>query len=197
MRCRAALASVIAAACAGPGTGAATSTETATAAAPAPAPATTPPGRLGADDYREQVLALHNEFRANHCAPPLTWSKDLAKVAQAWADNLDARGCAFEHSRTNLGENLAAGSGQHLRPRTVVGMWYREVARYDFKRGTFAMDTGHFTQLVWVATERIGCGRRLCGNGVDIVVCNYDPPGNVEGRFKRNVLPTTCKKEGR
>ena len=114
-----------------------------------------------------------------------------------WADTLDARGCAFQHSQTHFGENLAGGTGQHLKPRTVVEMWYREVAQYDFKRGRFAMDTGHFTQVVWVGTKRIGCGRRRCGTGMDIVVCNYDPPGNVETLFKQNVLPATCKKEGR
>jgi hypothetical protein len=37
-------------------------------------------------------------------------------------------------------------------------MWYGEIAKYDFRRGGFSMDTGHFTQVVWRSTTTIGCG---------------------------------------
>ena len=71
-------------------------------------------------------------------------------------------------------------------------MWYREVDQYDFKRPGFDGSTGHFTQLVWVGTTKVGCGRSQC-KGNDIVVCNYDPPGNVMTAFEANVLPSSCK----
>jgi hypothetical protein len=29
---------------------------------------------------------------------------------------------------------------------------------------------------------------------MDIYVCNYDPPGNVEGEYRNNVLPTSCQR---
>jgi uncharacterized protein YkwD len=139
------------------------------------------------------LLDLHNQFRADHCAPALTWSTQLAAVAQRWADRLRDNGCAFEHSRTMLGENLAAGTTRALDDRTIVEMWYREVDQYDWRRAGFDMATGHFTQLVWVGTARVGCGRSTC-DGTDIVVCNYDPPGNVETQYRDNVLPTSCKR---
>lgn len=139
------------------------------------------------------MLTAHDELRAKHCAPPLAWSDELARAAQAWADKLAKKGCSLEHSKTPFGENLAAGTLASLGPADVVGLWYAERAQYDFARGAFSMKTGHFTQLVWVGTRRVGCGNAKCADK-EVWVCNYDPPGNVEGQFKQNVLPTTCKR---
>jgi hypothetical protein len=55
------------------------------------------------------------------------------------------------------------------------------------------MQTGHFTQLVWVGTQRLGCGVAQCAD-MDVWVCRYDPPGNVQGRYQDNVLPTSCRR---
>ncbi len=45
---------------------------------------------------------------------------------------------------------------------------------------------GHYTQLVWRDTERVGCGVANCNNvdgfgAGNLWVCNYDPPGNYVG----------------
>lgn len=146
-----------------------------------------------ADPRFRSILDAHNAKRARHCAPPLTWSDELTQLAQSWAGELARRGCAFEHNgNTSYGENLAAGTSGRLSPEAVVEMWYREVADYDFQRGGFSMETGHFTQVVWQGTERIGCGMTTC-NGLDVWVCNYDPPGNVEGQYAQQVRPTSCR----
>jgi hypothetical protein len=71
-------------------------------------------------------------------------------------------------------------------------MWYDEIKDYDFNGGGFSMTTGHFTQVVWKQTKQIGCAKVTC-KGMDIYVCNYDPPGNVERGYKQNVLPKSCK----
>ncbi len=153
-------------------------------------PASDPPDPGPGGDAQVYVDE-HNRYRADHCAPPLAWSEKLAKVAQDWADELRDSGCAFDHSRNPYGENLAMGSSGAFPPEAVVEMWYREVDDYDFRGGGFSMDTGHFTQLVWKETTHVGCGTSTC-NGMDIVVCNYDPFGNVEGGYRDNVLPTSC-----
>jgi uncharacterized protein YkwD len=174
---------------ASPGGEVTTWTETTTSTEPLAKPtraSATPKGDAGA------LLAAHNRVRADHCAPPLAWSKDLAAIAQRWADHLRDAGCAFEHSRTDYGENLAAGTEGALDPDGVVAMWYGEIAKYDFRRGGFSMETGHFTQVVWRATARVGCGTSRC-NGMQIWVCNYDPPGNVEGEYRENVQPKGCR----
>lgn len=136
----------------------------------------------------DALLAAHNRFRAAHCTPPLSWSDELARVAQGWADTLRDRGCAFEHNRTGYGENLAAGSTGYIDADAAVTMWYREVDLYDFARPGFAMDTGHFTQVIWRGSTHVGCGRSEC-DGMTTWVCNYDPPGNWEGAFPANVPP--------
>jgi uncharacterized protein YkwD len=141
----------------------------------------------------QEMLEAHNQARADHCAPPLAWSGELAKDAQKWADALNARGCAFEHSKTSHGENLMAGTAGAFGPKDAVSAWYAEQKNYRFGAGGFSMHSGHFTQLVWAATKRVGCGTTTC-QGKQIWVCNYDPPGNMQGEFKQNVLPTSCRK---
>jgi uncharacterized protein YkwD len=140
----------------------------------------------------EAFVDAHAKVRAKHCAAPLAWSDSLARVAQGWANHLRDGGCLFEHSRTQYGENLAAGTDGALDPSSVVGMWYGEISKYDFRHGGFSMDTGHFTQVVWRATTKVGCGSSRC-NGMTIWVCNYDPPGNVEGEYRENVQASGCR----
>ncbi len=138
------------------------------------------------------LVAAHNRYRAKHCAPPLRWSAKLAASAQAWADTIRARGCALGHSGGPHGENLAAGTSGMLDPAAVVGMWYDEIKKFSFRSGGFSMKTGHFTQVVWRGTREVGCGKSQC-NGLDVWICQYDPPGNVEGQYRENVLPPGCK----
>lgn len=151
------------------------------------------PARPSARPSEAQAFVdAHNRVRAKHCAKPLTWSTKLAQVAQQWANTMRDRGCAFEHSNGKYGENLAGGTAGTLDAGAVVGMWYDEVSQYRFPNGGFSMKTGHFTQVVWRGTTQVGCGRSSC-NGMDYFVCEYDPPGNWEGKYRDNVLPTGCR----
>ena len=115
-------------------------------------------------------------------------------MAQKWADHLLVTG-KFEHRKNGkFGENIwkmcrvpcleDVPSLQGTRP---VDDWYNEVQFYDYNNGQFSNKTGHFTQLVWVASQKLGLGVAR-GNGKTIVVANYDPPGNYPGQFQKNVL---------
>ncbi len=53
-----------------------------------------------------------------------------------------------------------------------------QVSQYNFANGGFSGATGHFTQLVWKDTTRIGCGYNF-GCSMKTYVCNYDPPGGA------------------
>ncbi|HWU88348.1 MAG TPA: CAP domain-containing protein, partial [Kofleriaceae bacterium] len=134
----------------------------------------------------------HNQVRAKHCATPLQWSPQLAQVAQQWANSLRDQGCKFGHSGGRYGENLAAGTSGTLDGQSVTGMWYDEVKQYAFPDGGFSMQTGHFTQVVWRESTQLGCAVSTC-RGMDIWVCEYDPPGNVQGMFRQNVQPAGCR----
>lgn len=141
----------------------------------------------------DAIVAAHNRVRAKHCAPPLAWSPKVAASAQAWANTIRDRGCALGHSGSDkYGENLAAGTSGMLDANAVVGMWYDELKKFNFRSGGFSMKTGHFTQVVWRGTRAVGCGMSQC-NGLDVWICQYDPPGNVEGQYRENVRPVGCK----
>jgi len=175
------------------------------AAAPAEVPPESPPvaetqtapvvAAAATPSMSTALLEEHNRVRARHCAAPLTWSPALAADAQRWARSLRDRGCAFEHSRSSHGENLAAGTSGTLDAAAVVGMWVEEQQDYDFARGGFSMGTGHFTQVVWRATTQLGCGMATCPGegGMDIFVCNYEVAGNLEGAYRENVKPEGCR----
>lgn len=143
----------------------------------------------------QEIFDAHNAVRAKHCAQPLTWSPKLAAVAQDWADSLNQQGCKFGHKPNNkFGENLAAGTVGALDGESVLRMWYDEVKHYRFPDGGFSMETGHFTQVVWRQTTQVGCAVTTCRTkNLDIWVCEYDPPGNVQTMYRQQVLPAGCK----
>ncbi len=143
---------------------------------------------------QREILEAHNRDRAKHCAKPLTWSKELATEAEHWAAHLRKLGCkTLQHSDTKHGENLAAGTLGYLHPQKVVDGWYAEISQYDYKKHTFSEEAGHFTQLVWADTQRLGCATARCSD-FEVWVCEYDPPGNVYGKFEKNVRKPTCGK---
>lgn len=150
-----------------------------------------PPPSSSLPTAAQAMVDQHNAARAKHCVPPVTWSTKLADVAQQWANSLRDHDCAFEHSQGKYGENLAAGTTGYMDPAAVVAMWYGEIKDYSYDRPGFSMTTGHFTQVVWKGTAQVGCGMSQC-KGMDVWVCEYDPPGNWDGQFKQNV-PPPCK----
>jgi hypothetical protein len=74
--------------------------------------------------------------------------------------------------------------------KTAIDVWYNEVSKYNYNRPGFSPATGHFTQVVWKSTKSIGCAKKFCpGSNWTIYICNYDPPGNYQGQYEKNVLP--------
>ena len=64
------------------------------------------------------------------------------------------------HSDVNLGENLAmmSDADQLKNSDLATNMWYDEIKDYKFEAGGFSMETGHFTQVVWNSTKKVGFG---------------------------------------
>ncbi len=136
---------------------------------------------------QQVILATHNKFRQWHHAPPLVWDDELARYAERYASK-----CLFKHSGSPFGENLAAG---YPSVSAAVGVWYAEHERYSYARPGFSYATGHFTQVVWRATQRLGCAYVVCdgkeGTPGNYLVCEYSPAGNIASKeyFSNNVLP--------
>lgn len=132
------------------------------------------------------MLTAHNRWRQQvGISNNLVWSSEAAVVAQAWADDLKSRGCISEHNpnRGNYGENIYWSFNLSPTSRDVVDAWGSEIADYDYATNTCATDKvcGHYTQVVWNDTEKVGCGKAFC-NAEQIWVCNYSPPGNWVGQ---------------
>lgn len=145
----------------------------------------------------KNCIQTHNEFRAKHGCPPLKFNLKISKFSQRWADHLMMKGL-FKHSITQkFGENLHVYNTTDLNYQYTgkegVTAWYDEIKSYDFKNPKFTEETGHFTQLIWKDTKELGVGIAQ-KNGKFILVCNYRPPGNVEGEFEKNVPNISNKK---
>jgi ves G 5 allergen, putative len=52
---------------------------------------------------------------------------------------------------------------------------------------------GHFTQLVWKTSKKLGIGQAKGASGNVYVVANYYPPGNIIGEFGSNVFVNSDK----
>ncbi len=113
------------------------------------------------------------------------WSKDLARYAQKWADHIAETG-KLEHCRQpKYGENIAAGPAERYGAAEAAAAWLKEKGAYDAGKRE-AAKVGHYTQVVWSRTTRIGAGKAVIKEGPmkgwTVIVCNYDPRGNVRGQ---------------
>jgi uncharacterized protein YkwD len=146
-------------------------------------------GRLG--NLEGRLLAAHNRERSALGMQPLAWDEALARDAAGWAARLAAAG-EIEHeeesgdAETSEGENLWQGTKGAYAPEAMVGLWIAEKANYRpgpipavSRTGRFE-DVGHFTQVAWRDSDRVGCALAT-GARDEMLVCRYRTAGNVEG----------------
>lgn len=148
--------------------------------------------------WEASILDLHNQKRALHGVPALTWDQKLADFGATYgAQVFSCDNVELIHSGGPYGENLGAGNfGSDV---GVVNAWYDEIKDFDFTKPEYSSKTGHFSQVVWKATTKVGCARILCNNAwAQYTICEYDDVrGNVIGTdrasgktyFQLNVLP--------
>ena len=123
--------------------------------------------------------------------PALGWDPSLAADARAWAQELAATG-RFEHSADEPGkplegENLWAGTPRAFSPEAMVALWKAE--RADYRPGIFPNNSrsgdvenvGHYTQLIWRNSRRVGCASSV-GRNEEFLVCRYSAAGNITGQ---------------
>ena len=139
--------------------------------------------------FAMRVVALHNQVRAAARVRPIAWDPALAVGADAYAAEL-ARTGRWGHSarssRPEQGENLWMGTRGAFGIDAMIGSWAAE-GRY-FRPGTFPAvsrtgnwaEVGHYTQMIWQGTTRVGCAVRSNARN-DYLVCRYAPAGNVMG----------------
>ncbi|RZF32315.1 hypothetical protein LSTR_LSTR001779 [Laodelphax striatellus] len=170
------------------------------------------------------IVNTHNKLRATVALgqlqrqPPaqnmqkMTWDDQLASRAQYWAEQH-----MFKHDRDrdkNIGQNLyiVMFGGPHSNKRQhnfteAITDWYEEHVHYTYKqleRGDSAdrrTQTGHYTQVVWANTDKVGCGfasfyQTEMKQDQILYVCNYAPSGNYEEEYPYIAGKPNCKAHG-
>ncbi|KAK2160995.1 hypothetical protein NP493_1614g00018 [Ridgeia piscesae] len=157
------------------------------------------------------IVSLHNELRAD-VKPPATdmekmvWDEDLAKYAADWA----ACGDNFFKHRTganrvkNYGENLYISMTSSKDPTDLIDeiknglkAWWNENEFYSHDSNSCESGKvcGHYTQMAWAKSTKVGCGYALnCPTrgytNTFYLVCNYSPPGNWVGQKPYTAKPS-------
>lgn len=140
--------------------------------------------------FPARILAAHNAERARAGLAPLVWDNALGMAAASYATQMAMTG-RFAHSdraaRPGTGENLWMGTHGAFSVEAMVGGWASE--RRFFTPGIFPNvsrtgdweDVGHYTQMIWPQTTKVGCALASTPR-VDYLVCRYAYKGNVDGR---------------
>ncbi|CAB4320248.1 unnamed protein product [Prunus armeniaca] len=91
--------------------------------------------------------------------------------------------CNLVYCRGPYGENIAKSSCD-LSATTAVNMFVLEKSSYDYNSNSRASGKlcGHYTQVVWLNSVRLGCAKARCNNGGTFIGCNYDPPDDYNGQ---------------
>ena len=150
---------------------------------------------LDLDATREKILQRHNYYRAKHQANDLVRESEIEAIAQSYTNIIIQSGGQLIHSQNeyknqHLGENLYTAYNVKDIGTACVELWYSEEANYNYKKPGFASNTGHFTQLVWKNSKKLGCGIGCDNKSICYVTCNYFPAGNVMNQFTDNVVPS-------
>lgn len=141
---------------------------------------------------RDVVLGMHNDERESLGLTPLAWDSDLAQDAARYARQMAVTN-RFQHSprasrAVTSGENLWMGPRRLYGYETMIGAFLDE--KRLFRRGgklpDISMsgrweDVGHYTQMIWRGTQKVGCALAE-GQNYDYLVCRYFPAGNAFGK---------------
>ncbi|XP_064470478.1 CRISP/Allergen/PR-1-like isoform X2 [Ornithodoros turicata] len=161
------------------------------------------------DEMKQYILKLHNHYRNlmalghEQDMPPasdmmeMEWDDDLAELAQAHANQ-----CVFDHDCgdcrrlpqfSSVGQNLCLDRTNSYDPspnwESCIKRWYDEVplfANTSISPFQFNFPAGHFTQMVWATTWRIGCGYARYPSPQPpyvydlLYTCDYGPGGNLQ-----------------
>jgi uncharacterized protein YkwD len=151
-----------------------------------------------------EFVTAHNQGRSGPlnptpmpALPPVTWDPVLADSAYGYlvkcvstasppalVDHNANRSTDYQALGGSgyVGENIFGSSGTAT-PAQAVSNWMAEASQYNYN--TSAIGTaGHYTQVVWRASVRIGCAIVDCPNVTfhGTVLCDYAPGGNIQGQ---------------
>ncbi|KAJ1701713.1 hypothetical protein LUZ63_001492 [Rhynchospora breviuscula] len=136
-----------------------------------------------AQNSPQDYMNAHNKARAAVGVGGVSWDSTVQAYAQSYA-NKRKGDCKLIHSGGPYGENLFWGWGKDYSGIDAVDNWVSEKQYYNYNTNTCASGKvcGHYTQVVWRSTTKIGCAKVVCDNNAGIfIICSYNPPGNYPG----------------
>jgi hypothetical protein len=156
---------------------------------------------LGQDDI-DAFVAAHNQARSgpltpppSPALPPVSWDATLADSAYNYATKCEGSSGLLSHNANRstdyqalggsgyVGENIYASSGDGATPAAAMALWMSEASSFDYASGNIG-SAGHYTQVVWRDSVRIGCAIVDCPALTyhNTVICDYAPGGNITGQ---------------
>lgn len=152
---------------------------------------------------KKAALESHNFVRSKLGVPSLQWSNRLEALAANWANYLTTdAGCTsrrrgligLTQHKNGVGENIlfiepkiwsdGRRAVAEIDERETVLNWARQSVDYDYKENKCAAGKvcENYTQVIWRDSQVVGCAAASCEDQSQILVCNYDPPGNYFGQ---------------
>ena len=162
---------------------------------------------------QETILALHNQYRAAAGVGPArlgrparrgraglgrrAWSRAAARWPTPTRPTPTTRRPARPRAR---GRTSRAGSPPRRRPpsgtrRSRCSTPPRTSPGFNDTNPDW-VNWGHYTQMMWSATTKIGCGTAP-GPRYQITSCRYSPPGNFDGQLPYPNADTLPGRRGR
>ena len=151
--------------------------------------------KIESKSSKQSLLDAHNRARVDvGVLSEYRWSDTISKDAQKYADEMALSGVWAHDSKNHTGykngpygENLFISN---FKPTYsfATNAWIDEKAFYhygkigDDKTCDVGKICGHYTQVVWERSSKVGCAvsRYVTGKhkGWYIIVCKYQEPGN-------------------
>jgi len=151
---------------------------------------------------RKLIVNLHNRLRSSVRPSAsdmlrMTWDVEAAKMAQRYAEqcrglNHNTQTGRWTQRFGSCGENIFIAT--HKVPwQFAIRSWFSEKSLFSYGcSGNNLTEVGHYTQMVWSSSHKVGCGFAKCVGSKHTnwkkyyaYVCNYCPPGNFLDRIER------------
>ncbi|VDM25389.1 unnamed protein product [Hydatigera taeniaeformis] len=163
--------------------------------------------QLPTEVEQAQLLEAHLQARENVYPPAsdmllMEYSKELETLADSWAKecNFSLPNLEIHPQYRDLIQNTVLISG--VKPPFTEGLcsWRKEAEKYNYQDNSCSGVCGHYTQMIWATTDKVGCAMRQCDglrsdwdNPQYLIVCQYSPGGNYVGQKPYEYGPSCSK----
>ncbi|XP_066451483.1 serotriflin-like [Eleutherodactylus coqui] len=147
-------------------------------------------------DIQKEIVDLTNKLRRSvepsaRNMVEVSWNEEAAKTALRYAET-----CAMKHSNVSQRNITDCSCGENLFMSSYRANWtevlmafFNEYKDYDYTNNTAKTPNamiGHYTQLVWYISSKIGCAVAKCLDHPKykyFYVCHQCPMGNIIGEW--------------